>query len=57
MESAQTKVMKAHSWVPSILGHGNQMCSRCFITDLEALAINEFICTPAPANENNNAKS
>lgn len=33
-----------HVWVPSPLGHGNKMCSRCFVTDLEAAAIGMLTC-------------
>ena len=28
-----------HDWTKSTLGHGNKMCSRCFVTDLEADAL------------------
>ena len=28
-----------HDWIKSTLGHGNNMCRRCYITDLEAAAI------------------
>lgn len=39
-----------HNWIPSTLGHGNQMCSRCKMTDLEAAALGELEdCTVAPA--------
>jgi hypothetical protein len=45
-----------HDWIASTLGHGNKMCSRCFVTDMEAAAIGMFICDPPgpkAANENN----
>lgn len=43
-----------HNWVPSTLGHGNKMCNRCWVTDLEAAAIGMVECdaAPKPANEN-----
>lgn len=44
-----------HDWVKSNLGHGNQMCRRCFVTDLEAEAIGMVECDPPPpkaANQN-----
>lgn len=28
-----------HDWIPSTLGHGNTMCRRCKVTDLEAESI------------------
>lgn len=28
-----------HTWIASRLGHGNKMCSKCFITDREAAAL------------------
>ena len=31
-----------HDWVPSKLGHGNTMCAKCMITDLEAKAIGRY---------------
>lgn len=34
-----------HKWIKSTLGHGNFMCSKCFITDLEAQALDCYeIC-------------
>jgi hypothetical protein len=45
-----------HDWVPSTLGHGETMCSRCFVTNREAavLGIMNTCDAPAPkaANEN-----
>lgn len=44
-----------HDWIKSTLGHGNQMCRRCFVTDLEAAAIGMTQCDPPPpkaANQN-----
>lgn len=29
----------SHHWVPSTLGHGNKMCTKCSMTDLEAAAL------------------
>jgi hypothetical protein len=28
-----------HDWIKSTLGHGEMMCSRCFITNREAAAL------------------
>lgn len=28
-----------HNWIKSTLGHGNVMCTKCCMTDLEALAL------------------
>lgn len=45
-----------HDWVKSTLGHGEQMCSRCFVTNREAAALGMLDhCDPPPpkaANEN-----
>lgn len=44
-----------HTWIPSTLGHGETMCSRCFVTNREAAAIGMLVCdapAPKPANEN-----
>lgn len=40
-----------HDWTASTLGHGNQMCSRCLITDLEARAIGQFLVCDVPPPE------
>jgi len=46
-----------HDWVPSTLGHGNQMCRRCWVTDMEAAAIGMTECdAPAPKAANENAQ-
>lgn len=46
-----------HTWVRSTLGHGNQMCSRCCVTDLEAAAIGMTECdAPPPPAANQNAQ-
>lgn len=37
-----------HDWIPSTLGHGNKMCRRCRITDLEAEALNRKHCMVKP---------
>lgn len=45
-----------HDWVKSTLGHGNTMCRRCCVTDLEAAAIGMTECdAPAPKAANQNA--
>lgn len=44
-----------HDWIPSTLGHGDTMCRRCFVTNLEAAAIGITECDPPlpkAANEN-----
>lgn len=39
-----------HAWVRSTLGHGEQMCSTCFITDREAAALGKSLdCDGEPA--------
>lgn len=44
-----------HDWQPSTLGHGEQMCRRCFGTNRELAALGELgHCTaapPPPANQ------
>lgn len=46
-----------HDWIPSTLGHGETMCSRCFITNREADAIGQFLCdAPVIATNDNEAK-
>lgn len=40
--------MSKHNWIPSTLGHGETMCSRCKITNREAAALGEsLICKKA----------
>lgn len=42
-----------HDWIRSTLGHGETMCSRCFVTNREAAAIGMLECdvpAHAPAN-------
>src|SRR5580693_8263066 len=45
-----------HDWVPSTLGHGETMCSRCFVTNREAAVLGcANVCDvppPKAANEN-----
>lgn len=47
-----------HDWIKSTLGHGETMCSRCFITNREADALGVFATCDVPpkppraANEN-----
>jgi hypothetical protein len=39
-----------HEWIKSTLGHGETMCSRCFVTNREAAAIGMAECdVPPPA--------
>lgn len=46
-----------HDWIPSTLGHGNKMCRRCCVTDLEAAAIGMNECeAPSPKAANENAQ-
>ena len=43
-----------HDWVASILGHGETMCRRCFVTNREAAALGMVECDappPRPAKE------
>lgn len=40
--------MPLHKWVPSRLGHGEQMCAKCFITNREAAALGEPNDCPKP---------
>lgn len=38
-----------HDWIPSTLGHGETMCRRCFVTNLEAAALGIMnACDVAP---------
>lgn len=52
--------MTRHTWVPSTLGHGDTMCSRCFVTNREAAALQIMDACDAPAppaaNENTAAR-
>lgn len=46
-----------HDWIKSTLGHGETMCSRCFVTNREASAIGMVECDvspvpPKPTNDN-----
>lgn len=49
---------RPHNWISSTLGHGETMCSRCFVTNREAAALGISnacdVMPPAakPANEN-----
>lgn len=47
--------MAQHDWVPSMLGHGEIMCRRCFGTNRELAVLGEMDhCTvppPKAANE------
>lgn len=45
-----------HDWRPSKLGHGDVMCSRCFVTNLEAAALGiSDTCDVPPKAANENA--
>lgn len=48
-----------HNWIPSTLGHGETMCSRCFVTNREAaaLGITNVCDAPAPSSNDNEPKS
>lgn len=50
-----------HNWIPSTLGHGDVMCSRCFVTNLEAAALGIMnacdVPAPAPAAANEKSRS
>lgn len=37
-----------HLWIPSTLGHGEQMCSRCRMTNREAMVLG-MDCLAPPA--------
>lgn len=39
-----------HDWKVSTLGHGDTMCARCFITNLEAAALGEWTCLPTSSS-------
>src|SRR6185437_12376997 len=47
-----------HDWIKSTLGHGETMCSRCFITNREAAALGVSgacdVPPPAPKATNDN---
>ncbi len=46
--------MGEHIWVRSTLGHGDQMCSRCKITNREAAALGELnVCYSETETETN----
>ena len=40
-----------HDWINSTLGHGEQMCSRCFITNREAAVLNLLNTCRVPPKE------
>jgi hypothetical protein len=35
-----------HDWGPSMVGHGDAQCRRCFVTNREAMAIGMLQCEP-----------
>lgn len=37
-----------HDWVKSTLGHGDTMCSRCFITNREAAVLGRLNACDVP---------
>lgn len=47
-----------HDWIKSTLGHGETMCSRCFITNREAAALGQSnacdVPPPSPNGGNDN---
>ncbi len=43
--------MPTHKWVPSRLGHGEQMCANCFVTNREAAVLGELNACPNPDSE------
>jgi len=47
-----------HDWIKSTLGHGNTMCRRCFITNMEAAVLNLSntcdVPPPSPKEGNDN---
>lgn len=40
--------MSEHNWIKSQLGHGETMCSRCYITNREAAVLGELNECRAP---------
>lgn len=57
---ASTPMPYLHDWIPSMLGHGNTMCRRCYMTDMEAIALRcQYVCdvSPISANDNNSKRS
>lgn len=44
--------MSEHNWIKSQLGHGETMCSRCYITNREAAVLGELneCRTPNPVS-------
>ena len=40
------KLSEQHDWIPSTYGHGNFMCTKCLMTDLEARALNCYEVCP-----------
>lgn len=49
----ETPPNRPHSWVRSTLGHGETMCSRCFMTNREAAALRVLHgpCEPSQPGE------
>jgi hypothetical protein len=45
--------MTQHTWVPSRLGHGEAMCSVCYMTNREAMVLG-MQCNPLPATPKHN---
>lgn len=52
--------MTQHNWVSSTLGHGETMCSRCWVTNREAAVLGIAdtcdVPPPAPKAANENAR-
>lgn len=47
MSKLSQPVLLSHEWMKSSLGHGVLMCRNCFVTILEANAINSLYCDKA----------
>lgn len=50
-----------HNWVPSTLGHGETMCTKCWATNREAAVLGMIYCDkpdplPKPANDKEELK-
>lgn len=43
-EVAQTQNPRRHAWGPSRVGHGEAQCTRCRITNREAIALGQEFC-------------
>ena len=46
-----------HNWVRSTLGHGEFMCTKCYVTNREAAVLGKIFCdkpNPPPKADNEN---